>query len=112
VFIIVNPNAGYKAGLATNPAGLETIEAAVAELCLECEVAATTGPGDATRLARAAVAAGHDIVVAAGGDGTIREVLRPRARHPARRAAGGGAPERAGADRGHRPRPREPPALH
>jgi diacylglycerol kinase (ATP) len=75
VFIIVNPNAGFKAGLATNPAGLETIEAAVAELGLECEVAATAGPGDATRLAQAAIRAGHDIVVAAGGDGTIREVL-------------------------------------
>jgi YegS/Rv2252/BmrU family lipid kinase len=75
VFIVVNPNAGFKAGLATNPAGLETIEAAVAELCLDCEVVATTGPGDATRLARAAIGAGHDLVVAAGGDGTIREVL-------------------------------------
>jgi diacylglycerol kinase (ATP) len=36
--------------------------------------AETSGPGDATRLAAAAAAEGHDCVVAAGGDGTIAEV--------------------------------------
>jgi diacylglycerol kinase (ATP) len=34
----------------------------------------TTGPGDATCLARQAVAAGCDVVVAVGGDGTLSEV--------------------------------------
>jgi len=38
------------------------------------EVAETAGPGHATRLTRDAVSAGHDVVVAAGGDGTIAEV--------------------------------------
>lgn len=39
------------------------------------EVRPTTAPGDATRLAREAAAAGYDLVVAAGGDGTINEVV-------------------------------------
>ncbi len=34
----------------------------------------TQGPGDATRLAREALAGGADLVVAIGGDGTIHEV--------------------------------------
>ena len=42
---------------------------------LDVSVAATSGPGDATRLARRAVSEGTDIVAAAGGDGTIREVV-------------------------------------
>jgi YegS/Rv2252/BmrU family lipid kinase len=36
---------------------------------------ATTGPGDARRFAQAAVATGYDVIVAAGGDGTVNEVL-------------------------------------
>jgi len=36
---------------------------------------ATTAPGDARRLAAAAVAENFDVVVAAGGDGTVNEVL-------------------------------------
>src|SRR4051812_33502501 len=35
----------------------------------------TTGPGDGTRIAREAAAAGYDVVVAAGGDGTVNEVV-------------------------------------
>ena len=36
---------------------------------------ATTAPGDARRFAAEAVAAGFELVVAAGGDGTVNEVL-------------------------------------
>jgi diacylglycerol kinase (ATP) len=39
-------------------------------------VALTSGRGDATRLAREAVADGVDAVLAAGGDGTINEVIQ------------------------------------
>jgi YegS/Rv2252/BmrU family lipid kinase len=39
------------------------------------EAVMTQGPGDATRLAREALAAGTDVVVAVGGDGTIHEVV-------------------------------------
>jgi len=35
----------------------------------------TTGPGSATELARAEVAAGRDLLIACGGDGTINEVV-------------------------------------
>jgi diacylglycerol kinase family enzyme len=35
----------------------------------------TTGPGDATRLARTALAAGAERIVAIGGDGTVNEVV-------------------------------------
>ena len=37
--------------------------------------APTSAPGDATRLARRAVSSGADLVLAAGGDGTINETL-------------------------------------
>ena len=36
----------------------------------------TTGPGDATKFARAAVEDGADVVVVAGGDGTVNEALQ------------------------------------
>lgn len=45
------------------------------ELAQQCALKATTGPGDARRLAQAAVATGYDIIAAAGGDGTVNEVL-------------------------------------
>ncbi|HWQ11745.1 MAG TPA: diacylglycerol kinase family protein [Roseiflexaceae bacterium] len=35
----------------------------------------TAGPGDGTRIAREAAAQGYDVVAAAGGDGTINEVV-------------------------------------
>lgn len=42
---------------------------------LEHEVAYTSGPGDATRLARGALDAGGRFLVAVGGDGTVGEVV-------------------------------------
>lgn len=42
----------------------------------------TTGPGTARRLARQAVEDGHDLIVAAGGDGTAFEVLNGMADAP------------------------------
>jgi len=44
------------------------------ELGCTIDVRPTKGPGDATVLARAGVAEGFDVIVAAGGDGTINEV--------------------------------------
>jgi diacylglycerol kinase (ATP) len=45
------------------------------ELSQQCALKATTAPGDAWRFAQAAVATGYDIIAAAGGDGTVNEVL-------------------------------------
>jgi YegS/Rv2252/BmrU family lipid kinase len=39
------------------------------------ELQPTAGPGDGTRIARSAALAGYDVVVAAGGDGTVNEVI-------------------------------------
>jgi YegS/Rv2252/BmrU family lipid kinase len=39
------------------------------------DVSHTTAPGEATQIARAAVAEGYDHVVAVGGDGTVNEVV-------------------------------------
>jgi len=41
----------------------------------QCALKATTAPDDARRLATEAVADGFDLIVAAGGDGTVNEVL-------------------------------------
>jgi len=42
---------------------------------VQCALKATTAPDDARRLAAEAVADGFELVVAAGGDGTVNEVL-------------------------------------
>ena len=41
----------------------------------QCALKATAAPGDARRLAAEAVGEGYDIIAAAGGDGTVNEVL-------------------------------------
>ena len=41
----------------------------------QCALKATTAPGDARRLATEAVGEGFELIVAAGGDGTVNEVL-------------------------------------
>ena len=41
----------------------------------QCALKATASPGDAWRLATEAVTDGFDLIVAAGGDGTVNEVL-------------------------------------
>src|SRR5687768_4666033 len=54
---------------------LERVLAGLAAEGLNVQVTPTTGPGDATRLAREAVAARSDLLVACGGDGTVNEVV-------------------------------------
>lgn len=73
--IIVNPNAGQKAGVRTNALGAVMLQAAVRAHDLPYDIVPTERAGHATELARQAVRDGCDLVVAAGGDGTIREVL-------------------------------------
>lgn len=45
------------------------------EIAAECSLKCTSAPGDARKLATEAVGEGFEIVVAAGGDGTVNEVL-------------------------------------
>jgi diacylglycerol kinase (ATP) len=68
--LITNPLAGSGRGEV-----LRTVSAALEEQGLEHDVVETTAAGDATRIAREAVAEGRRFVVAVGGDGTVHEVV-------------------------------------
>ncbi len=69
--IIVNPYAGrWKAKTA-----IPAIEAACRRIGLDYELVVTDGPGHGIELARGAAQAGFSPVIAAGGDGSINEVV-------------------------------------
>lgn len=75
--IVFNPAAGQAANLERDlRAACEVWRAEGWQV----EMRPTTGPGDGTRLAREAAAQGYDVVVAAGGDGTVNEVINGLAR--------------------------------
>ncbi|MFJ7679452.1 diacylglycerol kinase [Peribacillus sp. NPDC097198] len=69
--LIYNPTSGREAIKKSLPAVLAKLEAAG----YEASTHATTGAGDATNAAKIAIERGYDIVIAAGGDGTIYEVV-------------------------------------
>ncbi len=69
--IIYNPTSGRELFKRHLPEVLEKLEKAGYET--SCH--ATTGAGDATNAARIAVERKYDLVIAAGGDGTINEVV-------------------------------------
>ncbi|HHW14625.1 MAG TPA: diacylglycerol kinase family lipid kinase [Firmicutes bacterium] len=69
--IVVNPTAGRGAAGRRWPA----VAAELDRLGLDYEPHFTVGPGDATEVARRAASEGFDAVVAAGGDGTLSEVV-------------------------------------
>ena len=69
--IIYNPTSGREAFKRFLPEVLEKLEKAG----YETSAHATTGEGDATLAARQAVERRFDLVVAAGGDGTLNEVI-------------------------------------
>src|SRR5690606_37975430 len=69
--IIYNPTSGREAFRKFLPDVLEKLERAG----YETSAHATTGEGDATLAARQAVERRFDLVVAAGGDGTLNEVV-------------------------------------
>ena len=67
ICVIFNPAArGYKA---------RRFRRNLDEIGGQCALKATAAPGDARRLATEAIADGFDLIVAAGGDGTVNEVL-------------------------------------
>jgi diacylglycerol kinase (ATP) len=69
--LIYNPSSGRELIKRHLPEILEKLEKAGYET--SCH--ATTGAGDATEAARTAVERQYDVVIAAGGDGTIHEVV-------------------------------------
>ncbi len=69
--VIYNPTAGEKAGLSTNGASEEEIRALMGRDSLGDELVVTESEEEGVRAAREAVADDYDLVVAAGGDGTI-----------------------------------------
>ncbi len=69
--IIANPAAAKGAAAHAIP----KIERLLAEYGLDFDLVCTERPWHAAELAQEAVAAGYDVVVAAGGDGTSNEVL-------------------------------------
>jgi diacylglycerol kinase (ATP) len=84
--IIVNPASGRGNGEKVYP----LIEARLQALGLEFAMQRTQSVGHATQLAEEAAAAGWDVVVAAGGDGTANEVLNGLA-HALQKGSGNAA---------------------
>src|SRR5699024_4172643 len=70
--IIYNPTAGRESFKRELPNVLDRLEKAG----YETSAHATTGEGDAKKATEAAVERGFDIVIVAGGDGTINEVVQ------------------------------------
>ena len=69
--IIANPNAGHGKGAHAIP----EIERELAKLGLDFDLVRTERVGHGISLARQAAIAGYEVIVAAGGDGTVNEVL-------------------------------------
>jgi len=78
--IIYNPSSGRETFRRELPRVLERLEGAG----YETSAHATTGEGDATAAAKIAVERRYDLVVVAGGDGTINEVIHGIAEAPYR----------------------------
>jgi YegS/Rv2252/BmrU family lipid kinase len=76
--LIHNPTAGSR-GMALDLAAVRAVLDAYGWTLRD---AATDAPGAATALAREAVARGDDVVIVAGGDGTINEVVQALAGTP------------------------------
>lgn len=71
ITVLVNPVSGSGAALKALP----EIEKLLSEQGYEYVIERTEKPGDSNRIAKAAVLAGRDAIIVAGGDGTIGEVL-------------------------------------
>jgi diacylglycerol kinase (ATP) len=65
--IILNPNAG-------SAGNMEALREKFGRLGPN-EIKVTTGSGDAQQIAREAASAGYELIVSAGGDGTLNEVI-------------------------------------
>lgn len=70
--IVFNPTAGQAAGFMND---LQAAHNLLQQYGWSVDLKPTSGPGDGTRIAAEAAAQGFDAVIAAGGDGTINEVV-------------------------------------
>jgi YegS/Rv2252/BmrU family lipid kinase len=78
--LIGNPLAGRKGGLPTNTATVDDAIAALHAAGVVPAIWLTQGPADPLAFARRAVADGYELVIGAGGDGTI-EAIAPALVH-------------------------------
>jgi diacylglycerol kinase (ATP) len=69
--LVYNPAAGQRQAEVDLARAVQYLEGHGWQICWR----QTHGPGDATTYAREAVAAGFDVVIAAGGDGTVGQVV-------------------------------------
>ena len=69
--VILNPYAGRWTALKRR----DEVEAALRNCGIDYELVITAGPGDGTQLASRAISDGFDPIVAAGGDGSVSEVV-------------------------------------
>lgn len=74
--MLLNSGSGMKGGLTTNQITEPDVRAAMAAAGLGDELFVTESIEQARRLTREAAAYGYDIVVAAGGDGTVGTIAR------------------------------------
>lgn len=74
VRVIWNAGAGSKAGISTNSTSEEEMRALMERHGLGDELIASESEEHAIELAREAAASGYDLIVAAGGDGTVGTV--------------------------------------
>jgi YegS/Rv2252/BmrU family lipid kinase len=72
--LIFNPHAGQKLGIDTNAGSAEDVQSALRSEGIAFDPWLTTHAGHATELARKAVEEGRQLVIAAGGDGTVNEI--------------------------------------
>ena len=70
-YYILNPAAGKGKVAAMQ----DKLRIRLRELGIEGEFAKTTGPGDATKIAKTAIEKGNTTIVVVGGDGTVNEVV-------------------------------------
>jgi YegS/Rv2252/BmrU family lipid kinase len=72
--VLFNPHAGAKGHIPTSHASEDDVRAAMARHALGDELIVTLSEEEAIAATRQAVAQGYDVVVAAGGDGTLDAV--------------------------------------
>ena len=72
--VIVNPHSGAKGGISTNPGSPDEVRDAMRRHRLGAELVIPGSEDETSAAARDAVAQGYDVVVAAGGDGTVGTV--------------------------------------